>query len=326
VNFQTRHYPLFSTIPVLLVINAIFYVAGNLLSKESLQPLLNLNAWDIRQGEWWRLFTYMFQYQDFLHILINLWVLWMFGTILEHTIGVRRFLTLYFLSGVLAGLAWLAIQWNQPVTVLLAGNDAPAVQKTVTELQSMVATTHFQTCGYIGGDACLFSILIGTAMLFPNFRIMLLIPPVPMKLKIFAISFLLIFAFLGVSSDDPDKIGAMLARCAGASAGCIYLLLESFRSIELYPVRLRFTWLCQRLIGRSASQEQLKQELEDYDIQYAEPLYDRPAEMETPLPPPSSAEIDRLLDKVDRFGANSLTPAEKAALVRYREQMRTRIN
>jgi len=48
--------------------------------------------------------TSMFLHGGFDHILFNMYVLFIFGTLLEQRIGQKRFLIIYFLSGILAGI------------------------------------------------------------------------------------------------------------------------------------------------------------------------------------------------------------------------------
>lgn len=50
-------------------------------------------------------FTSMFLHGGFLHIAMNLWMLWIFGRAVEDRLGPYRFLVLYFGAGLLAGLA-----------------------------------------------------------------------------------------------------------------------------------------------------------------------------------------------------------------------------
>src|ERR1700692_1769090 len=52
----------------------------------------------------WQLVTYMFLHGGILHILFNMFSLWMFGVELETTLGTRRFLNFYFFCGVGAGV------------------------------------------------------------------------------------------------------------------------------------------------------------------------------------------------------------------------------
>ena len=52
----------------------------------------------------WTPITYMFLHGDFWHILFNMIVLFFFGPRLESTLGSRKFLGLYFVSGLAAAL------------------------------------------------------------------------------------------------------------------------------------------------------------------------------------------------------------------------------
>lgn len=51
----------------------------------------------------WILVTHMFMHGGFTHLLFNIYALVIFGGLLEQRIGQKRFLTLYFLSGIIAG-------------------------------------------------------------------------------------------------------------------------------------------------------------------------------------------------------------------------------
>lgn len=55
----------------------------------------------------WTAVTYMFLHANFIHILFNMLVLYFFGPMLEMRLGSRRFLGLYFVSGIVAALVSL---------------------------------------------------------------------------------------------------------------------------------------------------------------------------------------------------------------------------
>jgi membrane associated rhomboid family serine protease len=60
-------------------------------------------------GEWWRLGTSMFLHFGLLHLLVNMWVLYANGRLVERLYGSGRFLLLYLfagLAGSLASAAW----------------------------------------------------------------------------------------------------------------------------------------------------------------------------------------------------------------------------
>jgi membrane associated rhomboid family serine protease len=63
-------------------------------------------AWDRRTlvtgvdgGAWWRLLTSVFLHTQFLHIILNMYALWIFGPLLERFLGYARFLALYLTCG-----------------------------------------------------------------------------------------------------------------------------------------------------------------------------------------------------------------------------------
>jgi membrane associated rhomboid family serine protease len=53
----------------------------------------------IYDGAWYRLVTAMFIHYGILHLLVNMWALWVLGRPLEGVLGRGRFLALYLLSG-----------------------------------------------------------------------------------------------------------------------------------------------------------------------------------------------------------------------------------
>ncbi len=59
-------------------------------------------------GQVWRLVTFQFLHAGFGHIFFNMFMLWMFGRIVQMQIGTRRFVWLYLLAGIAGGLAQCA--------------------------------------------------------------------------------------------------------------------------------------------------------------------------------------------------------------------------
>lgn len=60
----------------------------------------------LRDGQWWRMGTYMFLHAGFLHITLNMFAFYLFGPFVERALGRARFALLYVLTG-LAGSATL---------------------------------------------------------------------------------------------------------------------------------------------------------------------------------------------------------------------------
>jgi membrane associated rhomboid family serine protease len=53
----------------------------------------------VAYGDYYRLFTSMFLHYGLLHLLMNMWALWVLGRLLEAVLGPARFLGLYLVSG-----------------------------------------------------------------------------------------------------------------------------------------------------------------------------------------------------------------------------------
>jgi membrane associated rhomboid family serine protease len=75
---------------------------------------------DIANGDWWRVITGGFLHAGFLHLLLNMYVLYFAGSILEPGIGTPRFLGIYFVSLIAGSLGALIADPNT-VTVGASG-------------------------------------------------------------------------------------------------------------------------------------------------------------------------------------------------------------
>lgn len=67
----------------------------------------------VLEGEYYRLITYLFLHANVEHIANNMLVLALTGDILERSIGHGKFILVYFISGVLAGLT--SILYNMSI-------------------------------------------------------------------------------------------------------------------------------------------------------------------------------------------------------------------
>jgi membrane associated rhomboid family serine protease len=63
-------------------------------------------------------FSYMFLHGGFLHLLGNMWFLYIFGDNVEDRLGPSRFLAFYILSGMAAALIHLATNWHSPLPTI----------------------------------------------------------------------------------------------------------------------------------------------------------------------------------------------------------------
>lgn len=150
----------------------------------------------------WQLLTHGFMHSpgNIAHLLFNMLALLMFGAQVEHVWGQRRFLTYYLVCVVGAGLCQLiVVSWS----VRNGGG-------------------YYPTLGASGG---VFGLLLAYGMLFPNQRVMLLIPPVPMKARTLVIVYGLIELVLGVTGTQSGV--AHFAHLGGMLFG--WLLIRHWR-------------------------------------------------------------------------------------------------
>jgi membrane associated rhomboid family serine protease len=146
----------------------------------------------------WQLVTYGFVHAGFAHLFFNMFALYMFGSEIERVLGARRFLIYYFVSVVGAGLLQMLIM------PLLGREFGPMV----------------------GASGGVFGVLLAFGMFFPQRRVMLLIPPIPMRAWVFVTLYGLIELAMGVFATQQGV--AHFAHLGGMLAG--FLLLSFWRN------------------------------------------------------------------------------------------------
>ena len=65
-------------------------------------------------GQWWRLVTHLFLHGGPFHILMNMWVLWDVGRLMERLVGHTAMAVIYFVAGIAGGMASLAFHPHIP--------------------------------------------------------------------------------------------------------------------------------------------------------------------------------------------------------------------
>ena len=138
----------------------------------------------------WRLITYLFLHGSFWHLLFNMLWLWWMGQIVEHTLGPRVFLVLYFGAGIGGALINLAL------TPIWVGNLT------------------------IGASGAVFGVMVAFAMLYPTTPIMLfLLPPIEAR---FVVAGLIAIDLIMQTSGSGGNT-ARLVHLGGAAMGWILL-------------------------------------------------------------------------------------------------------
>ncbi|WP_207492001.1 rhomboid family intramembrane serine protease [Aridibaculum aurantiacum] len=98
----------------LLIINLLFFLAKNSIGSSDLFNMVDVLALHHVKSplfQPWQIVTHIFMHADFFHLFWNMFMLWMFGSVLENLWGPKRFLTFYFICGIGAGLLHLTFLW-----------------------------------------------------------------------------------------------------------------------------------------------------------------------------------------------------------------------
>ena len=123
----THKYKMFSLYnSVIIVVNILVFVILEWLgSTKDTRFMLSHGAlyWPyvIREGQWYRVFTYMFLHFGIGHIFNNMMILAFLGDNLERAIGKSRYVMVYLGTGVIAGLASMGYNMLQKYNVIAVG-------------------------------------------------------------------------------------------------------------------------------------------------------------------------------------------------------------
>jgi rhomboid protease GluP len=98
---------------IFILLNAVAFLleisAGDWNDPEVLHRIGAIEADSVIAGEYWRLFTALFLHGGFIHLLFNLFALYVLGPPLERSIGTMRFVVCYLISGLASGAGVVAL-------------------------------------------------------------------------------------------------------------------------------------------------------------------------------------------------------------------------
>ncbi|MDB4097877.1 rhomboid family intramembrane serine protease [Flavobacteriaceae bacterium] len=216
------------TIKQLIVINIIFYFGSQFLGDLS-YDILALHYFENDKFLISQLITHMFMHGSLSHILFNMFGLWMFGSPLEQMWGKKKFLFFYFSAG-LGAAALQMFVYNFQVQTLydvielnnLSLSNPDLLMNYMSQSDYNQAVSSFNSV-MVGASGAIYGVLVAFAFSFPNSKLMLLFPPIPIKAKYFVPLLILMDLFFGLSSFSIGSI-AHFAHIGGALIGLIMVL------------------------------------------------------------------------------------------------------
>lgn len=231
----------------------------------------------LRGFEFWRFIGFQFLHGGIWHLAFNMIGLWMFGPIVERTLGAKRYLAFYLLCGICGALMYLLLNAAGSQVIAIFG---PSSSKWMPFLLFNDPSTPL-----VGASAGVFGILMAGAFLVPHAKVYVY-GVLPMRLDTLA------YALVGVALLSVffrwSNAGGEAAHIGGAIAGWYFIR---------HPQHLHGFF---NFLGRADPTSQ-----------------SRKARSKAARDPKAErVEIDRILEKVARKGVQSLTAEEQATLRR----------
>ena len=225
------------TVKHLLIINVIFFIA-TLSLGDVMYDWFALHYPSNANFQLWQPLTHMFMHGDLGHIFFNMFGLYMFGTPIEQMWGRKKFIFFYLSTGFGAAALQLGLYYFQveSITDLLVSQCLTTTQITNFFNTRDLSYSVVEQIGrdellsglsafngvMVGASGALYGVLVAFAFSFPNARLMLLFPPIPVKAKVLVPILILGDLFFGFTSYSIGPI-AHFAHVGGAITGFIML-------------------------------------------------------------------------------------------------------
>lgn len=191
---RIEHEPLnFGRMPpairTLIIANVVVFIVSNI-AGGGFYDMFGLVPVHVLRDRWiWQPFTYLFVHGGLMHLLFNLFALWMFGLPVESQWGEWEFIKFFFICGLGAAAAQMALAPHSTIPV-------------------------------IGASGPVYGLLVAFAMLYPD-AVVYLYFLIPVKASHMAILFGLIEFFTGASGATPGV--ARFAHLGGMLTGYLYI-------------------------------------------------------------------------------------------------------
>lgn len=283
----------------LIIINFLCFIGMLVLAQAGvtdLNSVCGLHFFLASDFHIYQLLTYMFMHGGWEHIILNMFMLWMFGAVMERVWGPKRFIVYYLFCGVGAGLMQEIAQFVQ---FYIISSDAGF---GLSQLMQVAAANDGALSQWttVGASGAIYALLLAFGMMFPDEKMFIIPIPIPIKAKWMVLGSIVVELFSALAS--PGSQVAHLAHLGGMIFG--FFLIRYWQK-HPYSDRLQggmqfFNNMRSRWEGERIKRN--RQRNEDPDWTYN--AHKRA----------SQEEIDRILDKIRKSGYDSLTREEKQTL------------
>ena len=176
-----------------------------------------------------QLIGHMFMHGDLMHLFFNMFMLAMFGSVLEQYWGSRFFLFFYLVAGFGAIalhmlVKYISLQYLIPdispemYTMVYDEGRAVLTQGRNYMDGDLARLNQILNIPAVGASGAVYGLLAGFGLQFPRHKLMLIFPPIPIEARIFIPILIIIEFFAGLRGGDGI---AHFAHIGGALFGFI---------------------------------------------------------------------------------------------------------
>ena len=216
-------------VKTLIIVNVVVFCGQ--LAMPQLTEWGALHYWKSPLFKPHQIITHMFMHDpepshNFLHIIFNMLVLWMFGSTLEQYWGPKRFINIYLICGIGAAITQMVMipfEAKQALNQALAVSPGASADDISAFLQEF--TDHYSM---IGASGAIMGLMAAFAWLFPNTEFYVFLIPIPIKAKYLIPVYVLYDLFGGFERHAGDNVGHF-AHLGGALVGLLIVIFQNRR-------------------------------------------------------------------------------------------------
>jgi len=239
----------------ILIINVIVFIGVNVVHNSFLAEWLVMHFPLHSSFRIWQVITSLFLHIDFNHLLFNMLLFVFAGSMLESYIGTKKFLILYFAAGLGGDILSFVVDYTQYKISLNNLIDAGISQSSILSAldKDMYNTSWINIIGdqgvkhlsgnfskiSMGASGAIMGVIAAVGYLYPNQKVVLMFPPIPIKLKFLVMAMvgsdLISVIATGTTLLAGNNIG-YLAHLGGALTGFLMVFFWKKNGFNKYRI------------------------------------------------------------------------------------------